>query len=1299
MYIKYYINLTYNENVVYDYNYGTLIQVMQRQYCYNEIIELFKGNGIDSNNIVYIKVYSPYVKGYVTFSEEFVLKMDEFVNDDERGIVEMVLIMKNRNDYYERKIHESVIDIRNMSMCLQKVVRGISNNSSINIKVEKRKSVKVQYFYTKILVDNNGNNFNMSSAYKYEIEIIKEQLSTVDNAELYVNVLTNENSVECIARFPNIIVVNTFGECAHILYESCFDSSKHGTYNEGSVMEFFNSGGISTCDLVIMINCKNDIGKYVINRKLMKNVIVITNHHNNDYNEIKRNLTFINDLFHFIVSGYNVSDSFNKAKYKGGKIINDSYYLYLNDKCKEIYFFDKVNMFEDDNDSQCTCEISLFDFGIQNEINNFVYKIISNFIRIIFVHFESLQFMNIISNYIEEYYYARKVITKYKIEIHLWRTLLNEYNIFKSLHRAINNDNNIKFHSVKDVYSSIKHKKYLFVIYCHKCYVDNASTFSKTLTAFTENTFEPRIMFCFDNDISICNEITKHKFASVRLDNDIFHKVIYNTLSSLLSLLNDDYMCLFNEYLKRSTSINGEHCLKQCELIIYVFALCGTSLIGEYLSCYDENCFKLLVNTHIMRSKDNVLFELNNDICDYNKVVQSYKCCYHKQSILLVVEYVDAYLKAYLHKLCCDLNKDIDMYIDLPLLSKFSMIDTKVNAELDNHIIECVLYLLFFDNKDEFVPSLDLILKVMLYFKYKINVNDDTVLMWLNHFNSMYSDNETIYFFLSLFNTKSTNRIVIPINYDNIYLYYYSLMLNKTNDVFTLLNNTIQFEQSTHNVNLTQLLFAYIYDICLAHTNLFHHSLTIIKYLKPSAVTINRIKAYIYIQLCQFNISICNLTKSQLYYTNALTLVTLYNKGMLHIKLTTLHKQLLILNKHVHWNHIVILHSNPLVCVNNSFTNYHSTTSFISHFHKLSSLHKHIPFTYKSFTKQTFKQAITAHSGNILILKSSDFILKIKTNAIVIENKSKESKLLNYETLLSLCDNSTIQFDIVVLAFICDDISQYVNLFLSKGAQYVIVLTVNTHNAFNDTNCVNGTLVSYDESVNIFIVKFIKEYIQRHQIVKDAVDSANNKLQRCTANSFIISEVYYNNGNCFHLSLFNMLYYVKGNICCNDNPSLVNEDVVRLNKKYKNVCGRNLDLYNVLSCSKRNDIKIINVYGMKDNAMESFMFHLYYLFVIEYPKVTFTISCVNKKKISDLCCKCKEMKEENEWRYVFVNDIESVSIDEVTKIICELIEVKCKVIVKSKSKIKLGLTKEINAKVFYYELVKLNNTNEYTSII
>ena len=178
-----------------------------------------------------------------------------------------------------------------------------------------------------------------------------------------------------------------------------------------------------------------------------------------------------------------------------------------------------------------------------------------------------------------------------------------------------------------------------------------------------------------------------------------------------------------------------------------------------------------------------------------------------------------------------------------------------------------------------------------------------------------------------------------------------------------------------------------------------------------------------------------------------------------------------------------------------------------------------------------------------------------------------------------------------------------------------------------------------------------------------------------------------------------MLYYVKGNICCNDNPSLVNEDVVRLNKKYKNVCGRNLDLYNVLSCSKRNDIKIINVYGMKDNAMESFMFHLYYLFVIEYPKVTFTISCVNKKKISDLCCKCKEMKEENEWRYVFVNDIESVSIDEVTKIICELIEVKCKVIVKSKSKIKLGLTKEINAKVFYYELVKLNNTNEYTSII
>ena len=69
----------------------------------------------------------------------------------------------------------------------------------------------------------------------------------------------------------------------------------------------------------------------------------------------------------------------------------------------------------------------------------------------------------------------------------------------------------------------------------------------------------------------------------------------------------------------------------------------------------------------------------------------------------------------------------------------------------------------------------------MLYFKYKNNSNDDTVLMWLNHFNSNYSGNETIYYFLSLFNTKLTNRIVIPIKYDNVYLYYYSLILNKTN--------------------------------------------------------------------------------------------------------------------------------------------------------------------------------------------------------------------------------------------------------------------------------------------------------------------------------------------------------------------------------------------------------------------------------------------------------------------------------------------------------------------------------------
>ena len=115
---------------------------------------------------------------------------------------------------------------------------------------------------------------------------------------------------------------------------------------------------------------------------------------------------------------------------------------------------------------------------------------------------------------------------------------------------------------------------------------------------------------------------------------------------------------------------------------------------------------------------------------------------------------------------------------------------------------------------------------------------------------------------------------------------------------------------------------------------------------------------------------------------------------------------------------------------------------------------------------------------------------------------------------------------------------------------------------------------------------------------------------------------------------------------------------------------------------------------MKDNAIDSFMFHLYYLFVIEYPKVIFKVSCINKKQISDLCCKCKEMNNENKWRYVFIDDIENVSEKEMMKIMRELIEVKCKVIIKFKSNIKLRVIKEINAKVFHYELTKLNNKKE-----
>ena len=1302
MYIKYYINLTYNENVVYDWNYGTLIPALQRQYCYKEIVELFKVNGIDAESIASIKVYSPSVRGYVTLVEGAVLKMDEYGVDDERGIVEMVLTMKNRNDYYEQKIQESVNDIRNMSMCLQKAVNVNSNsNSSVNWNkdVEKRKSVIVQYFYTKILVDNNGSNFRVGSAYTYEIEVIKEQLSQASSAELYVDVLTNESCVEGIARCPNIIVVNTYGEYGRILHESCFDNSKNGTYNEVSVMEFLNSGGISKCDLVILINCNSDMGEYIINRKLMKNVIVVQSYtRTNDYNEIQRHLKFINDLFHFIVRGYNVSDSFSKAKCRGS--VNDScckcVHLHLNDGCSgEVKFFNEMTTAHvDEADSPWKCECRLFNFGVQTEINSLVYKVISTFVRITFIYYSSFQFMTIMSGYVEEYYVARKVIARSKIEIHLWRTLLNECSILKSIHRAINTD--AKFHSVKDVYSSIKHKKWLIVIYCHKCYIDNASAFVRTLTAFTENTFSPRVMFCFDNNIATCNELTKHEFTSITLDSAVFHKVIANTLSSLLNtpLLTYDYMRLFNEYLKQSLLINGARCLQQCELVIYVFALCGVSLIGRHLSCYDENCFELLVNAHIMRSKDNVVFELNDDICDYNKLLGCYKRCCHKQSLLILVQYVDVCLNGYLRKLCCDLNKDIDMHIDLPLLSKCMMLNTRVNVDLVQDI-ECVLYLLFFDNKGEVVPSLDLILKVMLYFKYKRKFNEDTALMWLNHFKSSYSDNETICPFLSLFDIRATNRTVIPIKYDNVYLYYYSLIINKTNgneDVPTLLNEIIQFSQSTDNACLTQLLFVYVFDMCLANKNLFHHSLTVVKHLKPSAVAMNRIKAHIYIQLCQFNISICNLTKSQLYYTNAKALVTAYDKGTLYMKLTTLHKQLLVLSKHVHWNHIVILHSNPLVCFNSTFSNYHSATSFISHFHKLSSLHKHIPFTYKPFTKRAFKQAITEYSGNMLILKSNDFMLQTKTNSIVIESNSKESKLLNYETVLSLCDTPTIQYDIVILAFICDDMSQYVNLCLSKGAQCVIVLTA-VANAITDTNCANVT-VAYEESVNVFIIKFIKEYIQRRQMAQAAFDSANDKLQRRIdkrVHSFMMSEVYYNSSVSFHLSLFNMLYYVKGNICSEANPGLVAEDIVRLNKQYGTICGRNLDLYNVLSLAKRNEIKIINVHGRKDSGIDSFVFHLYYLFAIEFPMAAFTVTCVNKKRISDLCCSCKEMKT---WRYVFIDGVEGISDMEAMRIVSELVEAKCKVIVRSKSKIQLGLTKETNMKVLYYELGTVNHKRE-----
>ena len=95
MYIKYFFDLKKGDYIIYDKNYGTLIQIYENQISYDQIISLLEFSKVVTSTITSIKVYSPEMKGFIEVSKIFPLAVNDFIDKD--GIITLILKTEDEN--------------------------------------------------------------------------------------------------------------------------------------------------------------------------------------------------------------------------------------------------------------------------------------------------------------------------------------------------------------------------------------------------------------------------------------------------------------------------------------------------------------------------------------------------------------------------------------------------------------------------------------------------------------------------------------------------------------------------------------------------------------------------------------------------------------------------------------------------------------------------------------------------------------------------------------------------------------------------------------------------------------------------------------------------------------------------------------------------------------------------------------------------------------------------------------------------------------------------------------------------
>ena len=92
MYIKYFFDLKKGDYIVYDKQYGTLIQIYENKISYEQLMTMLQLSNVDVTKIISVKAFSPSFEGFFEISKMFPLVVDEFIDSDE--VITIVIRMK-----------------------------------------------------------------------------------------------------------------------------------------------------------------------------------------------------------------------------------------------------------------------------------------------------------------------------------------------------------------------------------------------------------------------------------------------------------------------------------------------------------------------------------------------------------------------------------------------------------------------------------------------------------------------------------------------------------------------------------------------------------------------------------------------------------------------------------------------------------------------------------------------------------------------------------------------------------------------------------------------------------------------------------------------------------------------------------------------------------------------------------------------------------------------------------------------------------------------------------------------------